>query len=126
MVGIALSSVLSGMSGFARDVSAIAIVTVLTLIYTFEGGMAAVIWTDVVQLTIYVTGTLIGLFTIFQLLPDGWRTVHSIAGQAGKFRVFDFTWNFYATYTFWSGLIGGAFLTTASHGTDQLIVRAPV
>ncbi len=43
--------------------------------------------------------------------------------QAGKFRVFDFSWNFYATYTFWSGVIGGAFLTTASHGTDQLIVQ---
>src|SRR5664279_4557188 len=123
VIAIALSSLLAGMSSFARDVSAIAIVTLLTLIYTFEGGMAAVIWTDVVQLAIYVTGTLIGLFTIFQLLPDGWTTVHSIAGQAGTFRVFDFIWNFYATYTFWSGLIGGAFLTTASHGTDQLIVQ---
>ena len=58
VVAIALSSLLSGMSAFARDVSAIAIVTLLTLIYTFEGGMAAVIWTDVVQLAIYVTGTL--------------------------------------------------------------------
>jgi solute:Na+ symporter, SSS family len=123
VVAIALSSFLSGMSAFARDVSAIAIVTLLTLIYTFEGGLAAVIWTDVVQLVIYVSGTLIGLFTIFQLMPGGWTTVHSLAGQAGKFRVFDFTWNFYATYTFWSGLIGGTFLTTASHGTDQLIVQ---
>ena len=95
VVAIALSSLLSGMSSFARDVAAIAIVT-LTLIYTFEGGMAAVIWTDVVQHHLR-TGTLIGLFTILQFLPDGWTTVHSIAGQAGKFRVFDFTWNFYAT-----------------------------
>jgi Na+/proline symporter len=46
-----------------------------------------------------------------------------VAAAAGKFRVFDFSWNFYATYTFWSGVIGGAFLTTASHGTDQLIVQ---
>ena len=49
--------------------------------------------------------------------------MHGIAAQAGKFRVFDFSWHFYATYTFWSGVIGGAFLTTASHGTDQLIVQ---
>jgi SSS family solute:Na+ symporter len=123
VVAIALASLLSGMSTFTRDVSAIAIVTLLTLIYTFEGGMAAVIWTDVVQLVIYLIGTLVGLFTIFHLLPDGWSTVHNLAGQAGKFRVFDFSWNFYANYTFWSGVIGGTFLTIATHGTDQLIVQ---
>ena len=57
------------MSNFWRDVSAIAIVSLLTLAYTFEGGMTAVIWTDVVQLFIYVAGTLVGLFTILHLLP---------------------------------------------------------
>ena len=123
VVGIALAGLLGGLSDFARDVSAIAIVTLLTLIYTFEGGMAAVIWTDVVQLAIYVSGTLIGFFTILHLVPGGWGTVQSIAGEAGKFRVFDFSGDFYSTYTFWLGLIGGAFLTTASHGTDQLIVQ---
>jgi Na+/proline symporter len=76
-----------------------------------------------VQLAVYLAGTLVGLFTILHLVPGGWHTVHAIAASAGKFRVFDFSWNFYATYTFWSGVIGGAFLTTASHGTDQLIVQ---
>ncbi len=98
-------------------------VTLLTLLYTFEGGMAAVIWTDVVQLVIYVAGTLVGLFTIVHLVPGGWNTIHATAASADKFRVFDFTPDFYRTYTFWSGVIGGAFLTTASHGTDQLIVQ---
>jgi solute:Na+ symporter, SSS family len=123
VVGIALSGLLAGMSDFGRDVSAIAIVSLLTLIYTFEGGMAAVIWTDVVQLAIYVGGSMVGFFTILHLVPGGWSTIHQIAGEAGKFRVFDFSWNFYSTYTFWSGVIGGAFLTTATHGTDQLIVQ---
>jgi SSS family transporter len=123
VVGIALSSLLGGLGDFGRDVAAIGIVTILTLIYTFEGGMAAVIWTDVVQLAVYVTGTLVGFFTILHLVPGGWQTVHGVAAGAGKFRIFDFSWNFYRTYTFWSGLIGGAFLTTASHGTDQLIVQ---
>jgi SSS family solute:Na+ symporter len=123
VVGIALSNLLAGLGDFARDVSAIGVVTLLTLIYTFEGGMAAVIWTDVVQLAIYISGTLVGFFTILHLVPGGWSTVQSIAGEAGKFRVFDFSWSLYSTYTFWSGLIGGAFLTTASHGTDQLIVQ---
>ncbi len=123
VVGIALSSLLSGLGDFGRDVSAILIVSLLTLIYTFEGGMAAVIWTDVMQLAIYVTGTLVGLFTIVHLVPGGWGTIHRVAGEAGKFRIFDFSWDFYSTYTFWAGVIGGAFLTTASHGTDQLIVQ---
>jgi solute:Na+ symporter, SSS family len=123
VVRIALGAWLTGLNDFQRDFCAIAIVTVLTLIYTFEGGMAAVIWTDVVQLTIYVAGTVVGFFTILHLVPGGWDTVHAVAGQAGKFRVFDLSWNLNTTYTLWSGVLGGAFLTTASHGTDQLIVQ---
>ena len=75
------------------------------------------------QQTVYVTGTLVGFFTILHLAPGGWATVHQVAGQAGKFRVFDFSFDWTTKYTLWSGLIGGAFLTTASHGTDQLIVQ---
>lgn len=105
------------------EVASIAIITVLTLIYTFEGGLAAVIWTDVVQTMIYVSGTLVGLFTIVHLVPGGWPAIHSVAEAAGKLRVFDFTPDFWKPYTFWAGLIGGTFLTTASHGTDQLIVQ---
>ena len=62
VVRVALGSLLSGLSDFQRDLSAIGIVTVLTLAYTFEGGMAAVIWTDVIQLTIYIAGTIVGFF----------------------------------------------------------------
>jgi SSS family transporter len=123
VVGIALGGLLGGFSDLGRDVAAIALVTALTLIYTIKGGMAAVIWTDVVQLTVYLTGAMVGLFTIVHLVPGGWQTVHGVAAEAGKFRIFYFSWNFYATYTLWSGVIGGAFLTTASHGTDQLIVQ---
>ena len=105
------------------EVASIAIITTLTLIYTFEGGLAAVIWTDVVQTVIYVGGTLVGLFTISHLVPGGWPAIHSLAESAGKLRVFDFTPDFWKPYTFWAGLIGGTFFTTASHGTDQLIVQ---
>jgi SSS family solute:Na+ symporter len=105
------------------QVASIAIITILTLIYTFEGGLAAVIWTDVVQTAIYVGGTLVGLWTILHLVPGGWSAVHTAAAAAGKLRVFDFTPSFWIPYTFWAGVIGGAFLTTASHGTDQLIVQ---
>jgi solute:Na+ symporter, SSS family len=105
------------------EIASIAIITVLTLIYTFEGGLAAVIWTDVVQTFIYIGGTFVGVFTILHLVPGGWPVIHSFAASAGKFHMFDFSWNFWKPYTFWAGLIGGTFLTTASHGTDQLIVQ---
>ena len=105
------------------EVASIAIITALTLIYTFEGGLAAVIWTDVVQTAIYVGGTLIGLVTILHLVPGGWTAIHAAAASAGKLQVFDFRPNFWLPYTFWAGVIGGTFFITASHGTDQLIVQ---
>jgi solute:Na+ symporter, SSS family len=105
------------------EIASIVIITVLTLIYTFEGGLAAVIWTDVVQTFIYVGGTFVGLIVIIQLVPGGWSAIHNVAINADKFRIFDFTPDFWRPYTFWAGLFGGAFLTTASHGTDQLIVQ---
>ncbi len=105
------------------EIVSIAIITALTMIYTFEGGMAAVIWTDVVQMVIYVGGTLVGFFTILHAVPGGWSAVHAMADAAHKFRVFDFSPVLHKTYTFWAGIIGGTFLTTASHGTDQLMVQ---
>src|SRR5438132_907822 len=105
------------------EVASIAIIVALTLIYTFEGGLAAVIWTDVVQTVIYAGGTLVGLFTILHLVPGGWPAIHNVAETAGKLRVFDFAPDFWRPYTFWAGVLGGTFLTTASHGTDQLIVQ---
>jgi SSS family transporter len=105
------------------EVWSIAIITVLTLIYTFEGGLAAVIWTDVVQTAIYVAGTLVGVWTILHLVPGGWSAIHAAAASAGKLQVFDFTPSLWIPYTFWAGLIGGTAFTTASHGTDQLFVQ---
>jgi|SRR5437868_2006863 SSS family transporter len=105
------------------EIASIAIITALTLIYTFEGGLAAVIWTDVVQTIIYVGGTLVGVFTILHHVPGGWPAIHELAAHYDKLRVFDFTLSPWKPYTFWAGVIGGAFLTTASHGTDQLIVQ---
>jgi solute:Na+ symporter, SSS family len=105
------------------ELTSIAIITLLTLIYTFEGGLAAVIWTDVVQTAIYVCGTLIGLVTIVHLVPGGWAHIHDVAAAGDKFRMFDFTWSFWKPYTFWAGMVFGASFVTASHGTDQLIVQ---
>src|SRR5881628_2508085 len=116
-------SIVVGIALGTSEIASIAIITALTLIYTFEGGLAAVVWTDVVQTVIYIGGTLVGLFTILHLVPGGWPAIHSLAETAGKLRVFDFAPDFWRPYTFWAGVLGGTFLTTASHGTDQLIVQ---
>src|ERR1700684_4721430 len=105
------------------EIASIAIITLLTLIYTFEGGLAAVIWTDVVQTVIYVGGTLVGVATILHLVPGGWTPIHPPAAAAGKLQIFYFPPSLWIPYTFWAGVIGGAAFTTASHGTDQLFVQ---
>ena len=104
-------------------VTSVIIILVLTLLYTFEGGMKAVIWTDVIQLGIYLAGALAVFVLLLDRVPDGWREVAAVAAGTGKFQMFDFAFSLTKTYTFWSGLFGGAFLTMASHGTDQLIVQ---
>ncbi|MGC9998078.1 MAG: sodium:solute symporter [Terriglobia bacterium] len=100
------------------------IVTALTLFYTFEGGLTAVIWTEVVQLLIYLAGTVVALVLALHAIPGGWAEVSRMAHLEGnKLAVFNFHFNWHEPYLFWSGLVGGAFLNTASHGTDQLIVQ---
>jgi len=85
--------------------------------------MTAVIWTDVVQMFLCVSGAVIGLFTILHQIPGGWAHVAAVAAPLGKLRVFDFGFDLARPYTFWAGLVGGCFLTTASHGTEQLMVQ---
>ena len=116
-------SIVVGIAIGTRDVLSIAIITALTLLYTFEGGMAAVIWTDVVQMAIYVGGTLVAIWSLGQHVPGGWAAIHAVAGAAGKFHMLHFALDLTTTYTFWAGVLGGTFLTMASHGTDQLMVQ---
>ncbi|HKW33470.1 MAG TPA: sodium:solute symporter [Candidatus Acidoferrum sp.] len=103
---------------------AVFIVISLTVLYTFEGGMKAVIWTDVAQLLVYLTGSGITLALLLHRIPGGWSEVTQVAAAAGrKLQFLDFSWNLATKYTFWSGVIGGSFLTMATHGTDQTIVQ---
>ena len=105
------------------DVWSIAIISALTLLYTFEGGMTAVIWTDVVQMAIYIGGTFVALWSLGTHVPGGWAAIHAAGAAAGKFHMWSFALNMTTAYTFWAGVIGGTFLTMASHGTDQLMVQ---
>ena len=123
----AISIVISVVLG-TGEMASIAAIMLLTLLYTYEGGMTAVIWTDVVQMTLYVVGAVLSLFLVLREIPGGWSHVAAVAGPLGKLQVFDFRIGplpefFTRTYSFWAGIIGGCFLTTASHGTEQLLVQ---
>lgn len=123
----AISLVISIVLGTGEIVS-IVLIVLLTLFYTFEGGMTAVIWTDVVQMSLYIVGAVASFIVILGKIPGGWEHVAAVAGAAHKFTIFDFrfapTMEFFSrTYSFWAGVAGGCFLTTATHGTDQLMVQ---
>ena len=95
----------------------------VTIAYTCRGGLTAVLWTDLVQLAVYLGGSLVAAVVLLDLIPGGWREVAAAGSAAGRFRLFDFSPDPTRSYTFWSGLVGGACLTVATHGTDQLIVQ---
>ena len=118
-----LSSSLPGISAQSLTLWSIVIVGALTLVYTFEGGIAAVIWTDLIQLIIYIGGSLVAAYMLLSLVPGGWGEIYSQGIAAGKFQVLSFKWSYNLPFTFWAGLLGGTFLTMASHGTDQLLVQ---
>jgi SSS family transporter len=105
------------------EITLLLIVAALTLLYTFEGGMKAVIWTDFIQICIYMAGAVVSLLLILHSIAGGWPAVTRIAAAQHKFQIFDFSYTWARPYTFWAGLLGGMTLTTATHGTDQLMVQ---
>jgi SSS family solute:Na+ symporter len=102
---------------------AVAALGVTTIIYTYLGGMRAVLWSDLIQFFLYITGALVALWAILTRLPGGWDQLLAMGSDAGKFRAFDFRLDWSEPYGFWAGLIGGAFITLGSHGVDQLMVQ---
>jgi Na+/proline symporter len=94
----------------------------VTLLYTWHGGLKAVVWVDVLQLIIYLLGGVVALVLAVRL-GGGWNAVFSASAEAGRLRLFDPSFDLTRPYTLLGGLIGGAMLSAASHGTDQLIVQ---
>ena len=93
----------------------------VTLVYTWVGGLRAVVWVDVIQLGVYLLGGIATLIVATHIA--GGMDAFGRAWDAGKLTAVDFSFSFTKTYTLWGGLIGGALLSAASHGTDHLIVQ---
>ncbi len=102
---------------------AILMLGAFTLVYTYYGGMRAVVWTDVIQIGVYMVGGIAAMYLIGRGVDGGWSEILGGEATRGKLRVFDFYGGFDRPHTLWAGLIGGAFLSMASHGADQLIVQ---
>jgi SSS family transporter len=104
-------------------IASIILLGAVMIIFTYYGGMEAVIWVEVVQLGIYIGGAIAAAVVILNQVEGGMPSVLQIGQQFDKFDLFDFTLDFTKTYTFWAGLIGGCFLTMSTHGTDQYLVQ---
>jgi len=102
---------------------AVLVLGALTIIYTIRGGMRAVVWTEIVQASVYLIGGISAIIVAGHLTPGGWSSINDMASTAGKWQVIHFTTSFREPNTLLAGLIGGAFLSMASHGADQLIVQ---
>ncbi|MBY0489850.1 MAG: sodium:solute symporter [Gemmatimonadaceae bacterium] len=103
--------------------AAILVLGLLTVVYTYRGGMKAVVWTELLQASIYLFGGISALVLIGQAVDGGWSAIVSQAGAAGKLQVIDWYAGFDRPHTMFAGLIGGGFLAMASHGADQIIVQ---
>lgn len=103
--------------------AAILVLGVAMIVYTFYGGASAVIWTDVIQMFVYLAGALIVLWFALAGVPGGASEVMAFSEATGRLTMFNFDLDFFRAYTFWAGLVGGVTLTLATHGTDQFLVQ---
>ena len=114
--------VLQQLAGWPIVPSALAIGAV-TLLYTYFGGIRSVVWNDCLQLVIYMAGCMVAAILLLGSLPEGWTSYERYMDATGKWNWIDLDWSLHKPYTLFAGLIGGAFLSLGSHGTDQIMVQ---
>ena len=102
---------------------AILILGLLTVIYTYKGGMRAVVWTELIQAGVYIVGGISAAVLLGSSVNGGWAAILDQASAAGKLQVIDLYTGLDRPHTVLAGLLGGSFLAMASHGADQLIVQ---
>lgn len=116
------ATVLQQLAGWSFAVSVV-VMGVVTMFYTYFGGMRSVVWNDCLQFVIYMLGAIAAVFVIVANIPGGWTALRQYAVEHDKFRMFDFEPTWSDPYNFWAGLLGGAALTIGTHGTDHMMVQ---
>ena len=119
---IFLTALLLQYVGWSME-TAIIVVGVVTIVYTYLGGMKAVIWTDLIQFTIKIAGAALAFVFVLRMLPGGWDQFLTEGTAAGKFQVIDPMFEPTVAFNLWAGVIAGAVFSMASHGADQLMVQ---
>src|SRR5262245_8423144 len=104
------------------EAQAVLVLALITIVYTYLGGMHAVMWTDLIQFTVKIGGAIIAAACLVAWSPDGWAGIEAAARAEGKLAWLNLTFDPTKTDALWAGLIGGAFFTMASHGADQMMV----
>jgi solute:Na+ symporter, SSS family len=103
--------------------AAIIVVGLVTILYTYLGGMKAVLWTDLIQFGIKIAGAILAGVFVLKILPGGWDQYVETGLAANKFQWLDAEFNRTVAYNLWAGIIGGAVFSMASHGADQMMVQ---
>lgn len=104
-------------------IMSVILIGIAMLVFTYFGGMEAVIWVEVVQLGIYIAGAIAAAVVLINSIDGGFASANALAIQYSKYSLFDFSLDHTKTFTFWSGVLGGCFLTMSTHGTDQYLVQ---
>ncbi|HSP15049.1 MAG TPA: sodium:solute symporter [Thermoanaerobaculia bacterium] len=124
LTGFVLAAVVQSLNIADKAVAGSVIgIGLVMIVFTLYGGIEAIVWVEVVQLGIYIGGALAAAIVLVRDIPGGMSTVMQLGGESHKFRFLDFSFDITRTFTFWSGVIGGAFLTMSTHGTDQYMVQ---
>ncbi len=101
----------------------IVLISAITILYTLFGGLRSVVWNDCLQFAVYMAGGILALSIIVDRIPGHWEQLYGFATTHGKLRMIDLHWDHANALTLWAGVIGGAFLSLGTHGTDQMMVQ---
>lgn len=127
LTGIVLAAVyrafVPGADAAETILASVVLLGLVMIVFSFYGGIEAIVWIEVVQLGIYIVGAIAAGVVLAQSIPGGAAAAIDLGRAAEKFRLFDFAFDMTRTYNFWAGLIGGCFLTMSTHGTDQFMVQ---
>ena len=118
----ATALVLELLTGWSLTES-IVLIALFSVLWTWMGGIAAVVWTDFVQFFILIIGGIAALIFVTDALPDQWATLLEVGREADKFRTFDFSTDPRVAFTFWAALLAMPFQNVAVYGTDHLFVQ---